>query len=132
MVIAKRMLMGEAPADPSLPCTTCDHYLHMARDGNWITMDEVRMAQRRAPTWVSVGIEAGTSAATHVDVFVAAGNCVDRNLFVQPPAATRIQLDRQNALAVSLPGGEITWRTRYPSSSIPSTGSCIRRCLPGL
>ena len=56
---ARKMLMGRAEPTSDLPCTTCELYLNMKKDGNWISEKELdRVAGQlgqylAAKTWFS-------------------------------------------------------------------------------
>lgn len=45
MRAAKAMLIGDAPPRDDVPCSTCDVYLEMKRDGSYLSLDEVRLKQ---------------------------------------------------------------------------------------
>jgi hypothetical protein len=71
---ARLMVMGRAEPEPDVPCTTCELYVTMKSDGNWITPMELEQAGHRPAVTTGVVIEGGNSEATHADVFVAVGN----------------------------------------------------------
>ena len=105
---AQEMLTGRAPAEPGIPCTTCELYLTMQRDGNWITEKELPKPGGPPPVLVGVTIEPGKSEATHVDVFALPG-APDRRALVNPPPAQRLRIGEVQRLAWLLPaGGDFT------------------------
>ena len=121
---AREALMGRVALDPATPCATCDLYLTMERDKNWIVESEVPDTKNSAVA-VSIVPEPGNSPATHVDIFVTPGLSVNRLLLARPPRAQRVQLSTQYFVLLSLPPGEYTiyalprqldpnYRTQYP------------------
>ena len=105
---ARRMLMGRAEPAAEVPCTTCELYLNMRRDGNWITEKELDRAAGQPGITAGGAIEAGNSEATHVDVFIAPGG-LNRLLLASSPAAERYRIGDQQAIAFVLaPGREYT------------------------
>jgi hypothetical protein len=125
LATARRMLLGLAPPEPGIPCTTCDLYLTMERDRRWLREDEVR--RHANPAWViSVSADAAGSPATHADIFIARGHTVNPMLLVQPPRAQRLEIGGTPALAFALPEPgdyliyalpkrlDPTFRTHYP------------------
>lgn len=105
---ARAMLTGRAAADPEIPCTTCELYLTMKRDGNWITDKELEKVGGPSLVLVGVAIEAGESEATHADVFVTPGG-PNRRLLANPPPAQRYRIGDVQRMAVPLaPGREYT------------------------
>lgn len=108
---ARLMLMGRAAASPDVPCTTCEQYITLKRDRNWITEKEL---QAMGPTLAAVGIiieagqGAGQSQATHADVFLAPGG-LNPALLERPPAARRHRVgDLQTVAGALEPGKEYT------------------------
>lgn len=105
---ARRMLMGRAEPASEVPCTTCELYLDMKRDGNWITEKELERAGGQPSVTAGVVVEAGRSEATHADVFIAPGG-LNRLLLASPPAAQRYRIGDTQVIAFGLaPGGEYT------------------------
>jgi MoaA/NifB/PqqE/SkfB family radical SAM enzyme len=105
---ARRMLMGRDEPTSGVPCTTCELYLDMKRDGNWITEKELDRAADRPGVTAGIVIEAGNSEATHADVFMAPGS-LNRLLVANPPAAQRHRIGDQQAVVFVLePGREYT------------------------
>jgi hypothetical protein len=105
---ARRMLMGHAEPAAGIPCTTCDLYLAIERDGNWITGKELEQAAGQPAVTAGVAIEAGTSQATHADIFLAPGG-LNRLLLASPPPAKRYRIgDHQTMAFVLAPGREYT------------------------
>lgn len=102
---AREALMGRAKMDPQIPCATCDLFLTMERDGNWITPQEVA-PPAASHILTSIVPVAGTSPATHVDIFITPGHEVNRLLLARPPQAARIQLGLNQGILVSLPVAE--------------------------
>jgi len=98
---AREMLMGRRPERSDVPCVACELYQTMKRDRTWITTEEVR--GEASPTFCSIVVDAGRSAATHVDVFLAPGHAVDRMLLAQPPRATRLEVGRDFAASCWAP-----------------------------
>lgn len=47
---ARGMLLGKNPAREGVPCSTCEQYLSMARDGRWLLPSEIGLP-RRALSW---------------------------------------------------------------------------------
>jgi hypothetical protein len=45
MLHARAMLLGKREERNDLPCTTCELYLDMKKNGNWLTLDEVYVPQ---------------------------------------------------------------------------------------
>jgi hypothetical protein len=41
MQSARKMLMGESPAVPDVPCTTCDQFRSLRESGRWLTENEI-------------------------------------------------------------------------------------------
>jgi hypothetical protein len=87
---AREALMGRIPMAPEIPCATCDLFLTMQRDGKWIAPKEVTLPPERVLT--SIVPVPGASPATHVDIFVAPGQEVNKLLLARPPEAQRLQL----------------------------------------
>jgi MoaA/NifB/PqqE/SkfB family radical SAM enzyme len=124
IVHAREMLMGRAAERPDLPCTTCDLYQTMKRDRSWIAAEETAAAPA---ILCSIVVERGESAATHVDIFLAPGEEVNRTLLVRPPKATRLELGRTWATQVSAAAAgpytiyalprrlDPTFRAQYPA-----------------
>jgi hypothetical protein len=67
---ARAMLRGTAPPRDDVPCTTCDLYETMRRDGSWLTDAEADPAVSPA-TLLGVRIDAPGVAATTARVMVA-------------------------------------------------------------
>jgi hypothetical protein len=121
---AKEALMGRAPMAPEIPCATCDLFLTMQRDGRWITPKEV--TPPAAPKiLISVVPIPESSPATHVDIFVAPGNEVNKLLLARPPQAQRLQLGVNIGALFQLPPADYiiyalpkqldpTYRTQHP------------------
>src|ERR1017187_3839241 len=105
---ARSMLMGRAEPAAEVPCTTCELYLNMRRDGNWITEKELDRAAGQPGITAGVAIEAGNSEATHVDVFIAPGG-LNRLLLASSPAAERYRIGDQQAIAFGLAPGITAW-----------------------
>jgi hypothetical protein len=104
---AREALMGRGPMDPAIPCSTCDLFLTMQRDGRWIAPNEI--APPGDPgILTSVVPVLGKSSATHVDIFVARGHAVNRQLLARPPRTQRIQLGLNLGVLGLLPSAEYT------------------------
>lgn len=123
---AKLMLMGKAEAQPGIPCTTCELYLTLRDDGNWIRAAEIEKAAGKGAVAAGVVLDAGDSGATHADIFLGTGHAVNRLLLVQPPAARRYEIGVTSAMAFALKPGKYTlyvlpkrldpaFRTHYPA-----------------
>ena len=124
MLAARDMLMGRGPEVADLPCTTCELYHVIRKDKSWLTEEEIGVGE--AGITVSVVPIVETSAATHVDVFLAAGHEVNRALLAQPPQASRFELGRSfSAIARVRDAGDYTiyalprqldpnYRVQYP------------------
>jgi len=67
---ARAMLRGTAPPRDDVPCTTCDLYETMRRDGSWLTDAEADPAVSPT-TLLGVRIDAPGVAATTARVMVA-------------------------------------------------------------
>ncbi len=104
---AREALMGRAPMDPKIPCATCDLFLTMERDGNWITSKEVSPSGNPGIMTSIVPIQ-GTSPATHVDIFIAPGHEVNRLLLARPPQAQRLQFGVNVGALFALPAADYT------------------------
>jgi len=78
----------------------------MKETRRWLTSDELRVEPH---SLLSVVISAEGSVATHVDVFVTAGDTVDRVLLARPSKASRFTIEKDHAVYFALPGaGEYT------------------------
>jgi MoaA/NifB/PqqE/SkfB family radical SAM enzyme len=88
---ARDMLMGRGPERTDVPCATCDLYDVIKKDKTWLTEEEIGAGD--AEIIVSVVPEV-KAPATHVDVFLAPGEQVDRRLLAQPPQALRFEAGR--------------------------------------
>jgi len=122
---AREALMGRAPMNPEIPCATCDLYLTMQRDANWITPHEVAPSDQ-PDILLSIVPIPETSPATHVDIFVTPGREVNRLFLARPPQAHRLQLGVNLGALVTLPPGDYvvyalpkqldpTFRKQYPA-----------------
>jgi MoaA/NifB/PqqE/SkfB family radical SAM enzyme len=104
---AKQMLMGRDEPAPGIPCTTCDLFLTMRKDGNWITEKELASTAMQPATVAGV-IEAGDTRATHADVCVAPPG-VDPRLPGKSTPPVRYLIGTGQVLAFQLlPGREYT------------------------
>ena len=123
---ARAALMGRMGMDSDIPCATCDLYLTMHRDGNWLSGAEIEQSAGEQGVLTSVVVEAGESLATHADLFLAPGHGVNRLLLAQPPAAKRFQMGVSYSSVFFLKPGDYTvyalprrldpaYRTRYPA-----------------
>jgi len=122
---ARRSLMGRGEMNPVTPCATCDLYLTMKRDGNWISQREIAESAPRSAVLVSVVIDPGDSPATHTDVFVAPGDTVNPVFLASLPKAQRFQIGETFSVCFWLnPGKHMlyvlprqldpTFRKQYP------------------
>ena len=101
--------MGHADPQPEIPCTTCELYLTMKRDGNWIAAKEVQRPAGSPAILTSIMVEPRGSEATHADVFVAPGHDVNPVLLAGPPRAERVRIGEARTVLFPLaPGGEYT------------------------
>jgi len=106
---ARQMLTGGAEAVEGVPCSTCELYLKMRQDKNWITRAEIEKSAGDAGVLVAVVFDEATMNASHADVFVGPGLQVNRLLLVQPPQAQRVELRRRQAAYFKLvPGADYT------------------------
>ena len=105
---ARQALMGRAEMDPAAPCATCDLYRAMARDGKWISREEIAAATGIPAVLTSIVVDPGDSPATHADVFVAPGDEVNRLLLVRPPAAQRFEIGVSYSVVATLVPGRHT------------------------
>jgi len=105
---AQKMLMGMAEPEEGVPCSTCDLYFTMRKDGNWISERELKASVAREGTTTAVTVEPGNSAATHVDIFLAAGHAVNRLLPAMAPAAKRYEIGVSRPLVYLVPAGKYT------------------------
>jgi MoaA/NifB/PqqE/SkfB family radical SAM enzyme len=106
---ARQMLMGHAEPKPDIPCTTCDLYLSLRRDGKWIDAKELERAAGKPGVLTNIVVDPAGSEATHADLFVHPGHEVNRLLLVQPPPAQRFQIGKsQSVVFVLEPGREYT------------------------
>jgi hypothetical protein len=125
---ARQALMGRAEMDASAPCATCDLFLTMKRDGNWIVREELECAAGAMAVQVSVVVERGESAATHADVFIGPGHEIKRLWLVRPPKAQRFEFGKSFSVVGVVPPGkhtvyvlpkqiDPTFRKTYPALS---------------
>ena len=106
--IAKQMLQGRAEPVADIPCTTCDLYAGMRRDGNWISEKELNSAGGPPPTTFGAAIDPGDSEATHVDLFLVPGP-LNRLMLASPPPSRRHRIgDPQTAAFLVEPGKQYT------------------------
>lgn len=103
---ARQALMGRAPMDGQAPCASCDLYLTMKQDGNWIQPQEVAVPE--SAVLFGVVPVRGTSEATHTDIFPAPGHRVDPLLLARPPRAQRVELGAQIGTLFVLRPGDYT------------------------
>jgi len=89
---ARQALMGKGKMDPAAPCTACELYQTMERDGKWISQAEIDRARPKPTVLASIVVDPGDSPATHADVFVAPGHEVNRVWFVRSPPAQRFEI----------------------------------------
>jgi MoaA/NifB/PqqE/SkfB family radical SAM enzyme len=98
---ARAMLMGRAAERPGLPCTTCDLYQTMKRDGTWLTDAELSAAT--PGILCSLVVDAGDSEATHADVFLAPGREVNPLLLARPPQGLRFEIGKSFGVRIPVP-----------------------------
>ncbi len=102
MLAAREMLMGRGPEVAELPCMTCELYHVIRKDKSWLTEEEIGVGE--SGITVSVVPCVKTSAATHVDVFMAPGREVNRALLAQPPQASRFEVGRSFSVVAKVRG----------------------------
>jgi MoaA/NifB/PqqE/SkfB family radical SAM enzyme len=133
---ARQMLMGQAPERAGLPCTTCELYLSMKRDGRWLTEEEIfPKEQAMSPVLLSVVPEPASPDVTHVDICLAPGTEIDRRILAHPQTALRFEVGRSFCVHshVREPGDYViyafpkrldpTFRQQYPA--LPATAQPI-------
>ena len=69
---ARAMLMGNAEERSDLPCTTCELYQTLKRDGQWLQEDEIKEPDRRPGIQVSIVPIPASSDVTQIGVAVLA------------------------------------------------------------
>lgn len=124
---ARRMLMGQAPERADLPCTTCELYQVMKRDGTWLTEEEIWPKNALdGAILLSIVPEPASPDVTHVDICVDPGAAVNRRFLAKPPRALRFEVGSSFSVCsqVSAPGDytvyafpkrlDPTFRTHYP------------------
>jgi MoaA/NifB/PqqE/SkfB family radical SAM enzyme len=122
---ARQMLMGVAPERAELPCTSCDLYQTMKRDGKWLTTQEVSIPP--SAITCSIVVDGGELPAADVDLFLTSGHEVDRALFTRPPWTLRSSTAAGSAVALSLasPGPYTIYAIpRHPQ--LEPVTACIR------
>lgn len=105
---ARQALMGKTEMDASAPCATCDLYLGMQRDGNWISRAEIERAGAKPEVLISIVVDPGDSPATHVDVFAMPGHQINPLLFVRPASAQRFEIGVSYSIMGRLMPGKYT------------------------
>jgi hypothetical protein len=105
---ARQALMGKGPMDPAAPCSTCELYQTMERDGKWISQAEVERAIPKPTVLASIVVDPGDSPATHADVFLTPGHEVNRIFFVRPLPAQRFEIGVSYAVMGKVTPGKQT------------------------
>lgn len=96
---ARDMLMGRGPERADVPCATCDLYHVIKKDKTWLTEEEIGAGDAQIIVSVVPDVRA---PATHVDVFLAPGDQVNRRLLAQPPQAFRFEMGRSFSVCFKL------------------------------
>ena len=100
---ARQMLMGRAGERADLPCTTCDLYQAMKRDGTWLTEEEIRPKDNNESILISVVPEPASPEVTDVDILITPGTQVNRTFLEHPPKALRFTVDSSFSICVTVP-----------------------------
>jgi MoaA/NifB/PqqE/SkfB family radical SAM enzyme len=100
---ARQMLLGRVPDRAGLPCTTCDLYHVMRRDGRWLTEDEVSPEHGNPGVLVSLVPVPASPEVTHVDLLLTAGAEVNRQLLENPPQGPRFAVGSSFAIPAQVP-----------------------------
>jgi MoaA/NifB/PqqE/SkfB family radical SAM enzyme len=100
---ARQMLMGRASERADLPCTTCELYQVMKRDGNWLTEEEIQPKNQKEGILVSVVPEPVSPDVTDVDILITPGHQVNRTILARPPQALRFKVNSSFSICMSVP-----------------------------
>jgi MoaA/NifB/PqqE/SkfB family radical SAM enzyme len=100
---ARQMLLGLVPEREGLPCTTCELYHVMRADGRWLTEDEISPKHGNPGRLVSLVPMPASPEVTHVDLLLAAGAEVNRQLLENPPQGPRFSVGASFAIPAQVP-----------------------------